>query len=60
MVEGVHLGMLRDPFGIPDLMFTNIISCCFVEPQSDYIIIATKAGKVVVLESETGEAVSFK
>lgn len=57
MIEGVSLGLLRDPFAIQDLMFANIISCCFIEPQSDYMVIVTKIGKVVVLECETGSAV---
>lgn len=57
MVEGVSQGLLRDPFAIPDLMFANILSCCFVEPNSDYMVIVTKFGKVVVLECETGEPV---
>ncbi|CAL8123105.1 unnamed protein product [Orchesella dallaii] len=58
VVEGVTHGLLRDAFSVPDLMYSNIKACCFIEPHADYMAIVTSFGKVVVLESSSGEPIA--
>lgn len=57
MIEGVAHGLLRDPFAVVDMMFAHIKCCCFIEPQSDFMAVVTKFGKIAILECDSGEPV---